>query len=234
MIKQVFFNSKFATNYLNGEKKSHLNFILTDSIFFYDYEDVYLSIRNAIFPISFYIINEYNNTISFNGVNFTITEGNYTISTSMTEIKSIISNLNITFNSKTNKLTLSYTSNFTLNGSILNILGFSNKEHSSTNNSLESDNVIDLSGNNNMYIVIDEINNMNINTYDKLKGDTFLNIPIDVNHSDILLYTNYDNIKTQRIPPSLAKNIYGSAKFSAGIVEENVEFELRRHQLRCY
>ena len=40
----------------------------------------------------------------------------------MTEIKSIISNLNITFNSKTNKLTLSYTSNFTLNelGSVSN------------------------------------------------------------------------------------------------------------------
>lgn len=34
-----------------------------------------------------------------------------------------------------------------------------------------------------------------------------------------------DNIKTQRIPPSLAKNIYGSAKFSAGIIEENVEHD---------
>ena len=34
-----------------------------------------------------------------------------------------------------------------------------------------------------------------------------------------------NNIKTQKIPPSLAKNIYGSAKFSAGIIEENVEHD---------
>ena len=34
-----------------------------------------------------------------------------------------------------------------------------------------------------------------------------------------------NDIKTQKIPPSLAKNIYSSAKFSSGIVEENVEYD---------
>lgn len=215
--KQIFLNSKYASKYLNGTKKSHCVFHFEESVNYFAYEDVYMSIDHCIFPISFYIINENNNSFIFNNVTYNISEGNYGIQTLITEIKSYISNLEIAFDSKINKLTFTYNNNFTINGNILNILGFSNQEHLSINNSLTSDNVIDLSGNNIIYILIDEISNQNMNSYNKLKGNTLVSIPLDVNHGDILLYSNTNQLRNK-------VSLLSYKKFTINILDEDFNY----------
>lgn len=215
--KSIFLSSKHNTRELNGTKKSHIVFEFDDSLNYMPYENVFLSIENAIFPISFYQINETNNSFYFNSIEYTIEEGNYTVTSLINEIKSKVTNLNITFLSKTNKLQFDYTTSFTLSGKLLGILGFSNKEHTSNNNSLTSDHVIDLSGNNNLYISIDEISNQNLSSVDKIKSNVLINIPIDVNHSDILMYSNVNKIKTR-------VHLLNYKKFTVNILDENFNY----------
>jgi hypothetical protein len=69
-----------------------------------------ISVLNAQIPISYYLINSTNNKLVLNNVSYTLTNGNYTTSTIMTMILTLIPNTySLSFNSATGKFKLSNT-----------------------------------------------------------------------------------------------------------------------------
>jgi hypothetical protein len=76
----------------------------------------YLSIKNVQFPSSFYLINDNNNTISINNVNYTLTKGNYNVKTFITSLKALLGvNYTIIYDSITYKITITNITSFTIN-----------------------------------------------------------------------------------------------------------------------
>ena len=103
----------------NGSKLSNLNYFIPNFVSNSDDDNiitVYLSVKNAEFPSSFYLINEYNNVISINNTLYTLTQGNYNINNFITSLSSLLGNsYSISYNSITYKITISSSTNFTIN-----------------------------------------------------------------------------------------------------------------------
>jgi hypothetical protein len=184
--KSVFLTSQFGQK-LNETKNSYVKFVLENNISFSPYEDITIQIQNIVLPISSYLINENNDLLVFNGTPYLLQHGNYSVADLITEIQGEIPNLTITFNRKTNKFLFSYTAPFTIDSSstILGILGLSNMNHVSVSNAVESDDVIDLSGNNMFYIGVEEIQTNNI--LQSKVSSIIGSIPVDSNYGDILV-----------------------------------------------
>ena len=61
----------------NGTLNSIIDYYLPNFVSNQDDDEIlyaYLSIKSAEFPASLYLINDYNNTISINNVNYTLTK----------------------------------------------------------------------------------------------------------------------------------------------------------------
>ena len=206
-MTQVFLTSKSATK-LNGSYNSRLQFRL-ENINFEPYDDVYCTLINAIIPISSYLINENNNKIVVRNeygveTTYTIRTGNYNINELIDRIKlDAPIFINIVFDTIKNKFTLTSANLYDIlsKSTILNVLGFSNKDHFPTiSKTHTSDYVCDLSGNNMFYLQIDEINTNNV-LIDK-KNSVMASMPIDVNYGDLFTYTN-TSIKSRIYESSL-------------------------------
>jgi hypothetical protein len=101
--------------YLSNGFWSIPNFILHDE----NVSHIYFSVLHAEVPVSFYLINEYNNilalTVSAATTYYTITQGNYNITQLIAAISSLIgSSYTITFSNLTNKLTIKAAFEFTI------------------------------------------------------------------------------------------------------------------------
>ena len=75
-----------------------------------------LSIKNAEFLASFYLINDNNNTISINNVVYNLIKGNYNIKTFITSLKALLGvSYTIIYDSITYKITITSSTSFTIN-----------------------------------------------------------------------------------------------------------------------
>jgi len=116
---RIFNISSQSGNKNNGYKNSNIDYYLPN--FVNNQEDdeilaVYLSIKNAEIPASFYLINEYNNIISINNVLYTLTKGNYNVKTFITSLKALLGvSYTITYDSITYKITITSSTSFTIN-----------------------------------------------------------------------------------------------------------------------
>jgi len=116
---RIFNISSQSGNKNNGYKNSNIDYYLPN--FVNNQEDdeilaVYLSIKNAEIPASFYLINEYNNIISINNVLYTLTTGNYNVKTFITSLKALLGgSYTITYDSITYKITITSSTSFTIN-----------------------------------------------------------------------------------------------------------------------
>jgi hypothetical protein len=133
--KLITLDSKFGIQQ-NGTYKSNLLFnfrnLLSDEQHYIKSEVVVL---NAQIPISFYVINEYNNVLTISGsgiltTSITADPGNYDANTLITELKSKFLAAGITFstikiNRNTGRLifTASIFTNYQFSGSMIGILG---------------------------------------------------------------------------------------------------------------
>ena len=103
----------------NGSKLSNLDYFLPNFVNNTDDDNivcVYLSVKNAEFPSSFYLINEYNNVLSINNTLYTLTQGNYNINNFITSLSTLLGgNYTISYNSITYKITISSSTTFTIN-----------------------------------------------------------------------------------------------------------------------
>jgi hypothetical protein len=127
---------------LNGDYKSNIQYDIPDMIHLDDtIEYIQYSIPYCIIPVSFYQINDTNNTLHLlcNGQDFTVTfeNGNYNASYFMTQFKLLLGSnngWNITFDTISSRFTITNTYyDFTLYGdsSIDYVMGFSNTISSS-------------------------------------------------------------------------------------------------------
>jgi hypothetical protein len=128
----VSLDSRHATNYYNGSFNSDVEFSLETPIKKpHDSINFSTSILAFTAPNSIYIINEYNNlfkySIGSNNYSVYVLIGNYNVNTFITQFLSQMpNNFNITYNSITNKFTISYISSWSIliGSTIFEIMGF--------------------------------------------------------------------------------------------------------------
>ena len=120
---------------LNGDYKSNVQFDIPDMIYHDDtIEYIQYSIPYVVIPVSFYTINDTNNTLHIlcNGIDFSITfeNGNYNATYFMNQFKSLLASKdgwNITFDSINSKFTITnvyYPFTFYNDSTIDYIMGF--------------------------------------------------------------------------------------------------------------
>eukprot|EP01039_Chlorochromonas_danica_P012009 gene12009-13633_t len=163
----------------NGDFNSNVTFSLPN-LYKNATNIIYTTVRvvHAEIPNSFYIINEYNNTLATSFGTFNIPYGNYNANTLMTYMKTVLpSNVAMAFNTTTGKFTLtSANMSFSISaGSNCGILfGFTNGQ-SYTSSFVSGVNVLpmpypgNLYGTKNIYIRLPQLvlDNLNALTKDK-------------------------------------------------------------------
>jgi hypothetical protein len=102
---------------LNGSYKSQVPVSLPDLNFSNsNIQNVYLSVLHCEVPNSFYIVNYTNNSIVINNITYTLTRGNYSANSFITMLLALLpAGYVMLYNNTTNKYTMSYSSNFTIN-----------------------------------------------------------------------------------------------------------------------
>lgn len=195
---QIYLNSQTADIYINGTMKSNVVFFFEDPLQINKraYE-MRMSIVNAQMPISWYLINDTNNLIIINSINYYFKKGNYNIHTFINEWpNSIGPNWTLTFDSVTNKITFKYISNFTFSDSVINsifpIIGLqSNKIYNSSSLSLVAPYCYNFCGLSRINIKSSTFNLGNLDSYNKSKNRTLATIPISSIGQGYILYHNY-------------------------------------------
>jgi hypothetical protein len=152
-----------------------------------------LSLVNFQAPVGFYVVNEYNNVLTVNGVSYTLAVGNYDIEDVREALLSVLpANFTITYNAFNYKLTFQWTQEFTLSGSMLNLLGFVSNLTSS-GGVLTADHLPDFSGINHIVFSIPNISMRNVDSRGSNSVLTYL--PVNSAVGGTMFYTNFTNFK---------------------------------------
>ena len=187
----------YAINNIN----SHLLFEMEEKINLPGNVDSYLNIDSFKFTNAFYIVNEYNNVFQFglasggySPISINIQQKNYTISSLVSYLNANVGNgFSFTYDDALYKITISNSQEFKIfavANNILKVIGLSNTLHESTANTLISNQVVNLSGIQMIYI---EIVNLSYNSY-SVKNSTSQNknailaIPISSIQGDTQVY----------------------------------------------
>lgn len=152
-----------------------------------------LRVLNLYTPVSWTLIDTTNNTLVINTTTYTLTVGNYNSSSLITMLSSILPNTyTVTFNSTTNKLTITNsTSDFTFKATStsLTILGFaSGADVSSSSNTLTSPYPIDLTGQNMIYLDCQNLITVNLNN--GTRTSILRSFLCDVAYGGVLYFTS--------------------------------------------
>ena len=128
---------------LNGSLKSDVNISLPDLHFNEkNITNVLFSVDHCEVCNSYYLINSTNNSIVINNIKYTVNNGNYNVNNFITSLLSVIpSGFTITYSSITNRLTFTYSANFTINASnslctMNTIIGLGKTDITSVSNTL--------------------------------------------------------------------------------------------------
>lgn len=192
---EVYLNSKYASYYVNDTiNNSDMIFYFRSPIIAPIGYSTRIKVSNFVFPLSFSLVNSNNNRLVINGISYTLTQGNYNANSLRTHILTLIPNtFAITFNSITNQYTFTNTSNFTINSTstCLVLLGFTQQSHTSTSNTLTSNAVVNLSGDNNVvYIDLANIPTLNISSTNSQRTSVVKSIPVSVSAGSIMYWEN--------------------------------------------
>ena len=207
---QIYLNSNSADKYFDNNISNceyKLPFIETPDGF-----HLYLSVVNCQIPYSFYNINSSNNKLVyqlfqiinnvetyFTAVTITIPVGNYSITTLMTTLKSLLtSSFTLSYNNTSNKLTFTHsTYNFILSSTstCLSILGFSGSSLKSTSLNLTSDSCVNMITIKNIQI---QSNFVTYNISKSLVNNFSILCCIPINHVpfSMITYNNYNKFRT--------------------------------------
>jgi hypothetical protein len=214
--QQVLLNSGNASLYKNGSFNSDVVFILQNTINVQDNVSILCSLVSANVPLSMYIINSNNNFLKIGTTSITITNGNYTASTFISYMNNLSNNYTWSFNSTTNKFTISTVStNFSISSTstCLDVIGFAGGETSSSY-SLTSTYVCNFAGT--LYLTVEtQLTTHNIDSYNKVFSNVLATIPINEASGGITLYENKNNFKTylsEKLINYLEIKIYDSTK----------------------
>ena len=190
---QLYLSSESATQFLNGTSKSDLLFLFKSPIIPPSNYNMTLSVKNAYVPISFTILNNTNNTFILNDTTYTIPEGNFTATELATTIMNTVSatepSFTVEFSSTTNKYTFSDTTDFTIDGTCLSILGLSGAS-SSSSAELVSTYPVDLTGQNVIYVDIKNLTTFNLSSTTGNRTSIVASILVSVPYGSVLYHEN--------------------------------------------
>ena len=166
-----------------------------------------IGVLNAQIPVSFYIINIYNNVLKYkigsgSTKSITIAEGNYTSSTLFTAIKAAFSlngdtNMNITISKINGKMTFTNTvNNFTIVSSgsmMMDVLGFiSTQDYTSSSLSLTPPYPLNLLGIQRIKVNSNYLATNTTNSFTKGISNTIASIPVNAPAFGLINYINYN------------------------------------------
>ena len=203
--KLITLSSKYGIQQ-NGTYKSHLMFnfknLLSDEQQILKSEVIVL---NAQIPVSFYVINDYNNVLTISGsgiltTTITIDTGNYNANTLISELKSqfltsgvVFSNIKINKNSGKLVFTALLFTNYSFSGSMLDILG--------TTTSVESNSTVyrciyplNLLGTERLSIKSEKLAVQSVSSLDYSFSNTLITIPVDVSPFSMISYTSQSDV----------------------------------------
>lgn len=203
---QIYLDSATADLYLNDTKKSSVVFVFRNPIILNKFAyEMRISVVNAQIPISYYLINDTNNklNITINGIvtTYYFKKGNYNINTFISEwANSIGTGWTLTYDNITNKITYTYTQNFTFSddlNSIFGIMGFKKGSiYTSSNNSLICPYVANFAGITRLNIKSNSFTLNNVDSYNKSINRTIAVIPVSSISSGYMYYNNFTNYNT--------------------------------------
>ena len=189
----------------NDTKKSDIKFAIPPTVFHSPYI-IYntVSVTHCEIPVSFYIINEYNDflklvrtTTPFTETSVSLTRGNYDANSFMSMLTTLFTgdNYSISFNKSTGKFTIS-NSAFDFFIDITStcglVMGFKNGvEYTSTTQSLTLPGMANFLGTKNIRIVSENIKTENFDSIGK--QDYLLNLQINEPPYGIVLFSNINN-----------------------------------------
>ncbi len=194
-------NSKYGIQQ-NGTYKSNLLFnfknLLSDEQHMLKSEVIVL---NAQIPVSFYVINEYNNVLIISGpgiltTSITCDTGNYNANTLITELKSqfttagvLFTNIKINKNSGKLVFTATSTTNYSFSGSMLDVIG-STSSTTSTSNIYKCIYPLNLLGVQKLSIKSEKLAVQTASSVDYSFSNTLVTIPVDVSPFSMISYTS--------------------------------------------
>jgi hypothetical protein len=201
---QIYIDSSNASKYINNTNWCEFNIpaLAIDSQYHFA-----LSVVNASIPYSFYNVNSNNNTIqwiedpyiSFITHQYTITEGNYTITQLISHLNTLLAPLVLNYNPITNKITFTHpTATFAFyngNNTCFELLGLSNtNQFSSVGRVLVSDLVCNLFTIRSI-CVCSNFNTSNFHSNRHHMNSVLCTIPVNANINSVIIYENTNNFK---------------------------------------
>lgn len=158
-------------------------------------EKVYVAVRNATIPYSWFNINSNNNKIVINTLLFSeifyLDEGNYNVNTLADEIFAK-TGLSATYLKSKNKFSFSFSGSFTIEetSNCFELLGLSNKTHISTNDIIESDLGVNLFTVRQIYVTSNNFILNNINSSTHSNANILCSVQVTGNPNSIIHYEN--------------------------------------------
>jgi hypothetical protein len=204
----VILDTRNASTYYNGSMYSDVEWDLSDVISKPKKAIQYsVSVVNASIPIGQYNIQNIDNTENTvtivdsgypNPIILTIPNGNYTITSLLTDIQSRGPSQYVwTYIPYKNRISVSNPNvNFTLtvSNSLYEPLGFSKGvTYTSTSKSITSPNCVNMSGLKAINIHLDNVNTKSISSFTKSTSTIIGNIPVDVNSGGVVSYSLSNN-----------------------------------------
>ena len=207
-IIEIYLNSKTAdinTSDLNSDVIFHIPNIEIDKT-----EVAYISVKNCVFPYSWYNVNYTNNILNYqvNGLPYTITfiRGNYNANTLREHLYNLLTSqtypngndnkFTITYDIKTNKYIFSHLHHefvFFESSNCFELLGFSQSNKTSTNRTLTSDIMINLFPIRQIYITSTNFILNNINHASSSNANIISSINVVGNPHSIITYNDSSN-----------------------------------------
>jgi hypothetical protein len=155
-----------------------------------------ISVVNAQFPVSWYLINSSNNRIYINTILYLFPVGDYNVSTFISTWKATFgSNWTLTYNTITKLITFTNNQAFTFRddyNSLFPILGFiTGTTYTSNSNSLTSQCVVNFGGLLKLNIKTSSFTSNNTDSFNKGKTRTICSVPVNADQTSIVFYNNF-------------------------------------------
>jgi hypothetical protein len=202
---QIFLNSRDATTFNNGSSDCDFYFKNIECLSQFH---IHLSVKHAVIPYSFFNINTNNNQLFIRlyntqgftqNLSFSLSLGNHTIASILTELKLLLgTSFTITYNSITNKLSFTHsTYEFVLlsSSSCLEIIGFAiGKDITTINKSVESNTSVNLQSVQ-CICINTNIHTNSINTGNLNNAHSLASIPLNQTPFSMITYVNNSNFR---------------------------------------
>ena len=186
-------NSSSATLKRNGTYNSDLLYLFNTPVVPPSGCNLTVRLKSLYVPLSFTLVSSNNNVFTLNGTDYTTPAGNYSATQLATEITPLLTNTEPTFTisltTTTNKFTFTDTDDFVVGGTCDYLLGLSGTS-SSTNKTLVSTYPCDLTGENQLFLAVNNLSTSNLSSTSGGTTSITGSVLVDVPAGSVLYHFN--------------------------------------------